>query len=270
MLAVLTQTASVKVYGVELSVLFTNSMFKATSWVLAGSQVILFWSGCAATYRLWTGRNWPDLCPRPIQVISWFSAQVCLVMAIYLLAGLDPSSVQDQVEALRTDQWTAMVIFAAVPAIYEEVIFRGAFQRAFAVATGSVLVAAIAQSMLFVLGHLPQLSSPMAIAYFFFSGLWYSVLRIHTKTLWSSIGAHFGLNMVALGVHGGVAGSNAVDGYAGAANAFFGIAAVAFAILTLMMSVIMIRRTRESNVAGTDRRDQIGQTRIESGVEVVR
>lgn len=246
-LAVVTQTMSVRVYGIELSVFSANNLFKAPSWVLAGGQVILFWGGCAATYRLWSGRNWPDLIPRPAQFMYWFTVQVCVVLSLWLIAGLDFSSIQDQVTALRTDQWTAIVCAATLYVIHEEVLFRGFFQHAFAVATASVLLAAIAQSMLFASAHLWPLPPLAVVAYFFFMSLWYSIVRIYSKTLWSSIGAHFGHNLVGFGVQGGLAGSYAVDGYPGAVGKFFGIATFAFAALTLLMLLVMNRRMRESN-----------------------
>ena len=247
-LAVATQTFSVKVNGIELSFFSANNIFTAPFWVLSGCRVILFWGGCAVTYRMWTGRNWPDFVPRPAQFMFWFTAQVCVVLALWLLAGLDFSSIQDQVEALRADQWTAIAFVSILFAIHEEVLFRGVFQYALVAATASVLAATLVQSLLFALAHLSSpLPSLAVVAYFLFGGLWYSIIRIYTTTLWSSIGAHFGHNLVAFGIQGGIAGSYAVDGYPGAVSKFFGIAAFVFFALTLLMLLVLIWRKRGSN-----------------------
>lgn len=252
-LVVFTQTYAIKVNGIELSVFSSNAIFTAPTWVLFCGRVILFWAGCAVTFRLWTGRNWPDFIPKPAQFMYWFTAQICVVLALWLIAGLDFSRIQDQVDALRPDQWIAIVFVAILSAIHEEVLYRGVFQHAFASATTSTLTAAIIQSTLFALMHLSSpLPPPTVVAYFLFIGLWYSIVRIYTKTLWSSIGAHFGHNLVAFGVQGGLAGSYAVDGYPGAVDKFFGIATVAFATLTLVMSLVVIRRNRKSIVPRTD------------------
>ncbi|MBI3525117.1 MAG: CPBP family intramembrane metalloprotease [Betaproteobacteria bacterium] len=240
----------VHIYGFELSVFSPNSKFAVSApiWVLAGSKVILFWSGCAVTYRLWTGRNWPDFAPRYVQFTYWFAVQTCVLLAIFWIAGLDFSSILDQVTALRADQWTAMAFFAALAAIHEEVLFRGVLQRAFTVVTASVFVAAFAQTALFSMAHLSVPLPPLAIvAYYFATGLWYSVVRNYTATLWSSVGAHFGHDLAALVVQGGLAGSYAVDGYPEAAGGIFGVATFAFAALTLIMFLMVIRRKHETN-----------------------
>ncbi|WP_410772460.1 CPBP family intramembrane glutamic endopeptidase [Fontibacillus sp. BL9] len=82
-------------------------------------------------------------------------------------------------------------------AFTEEVIFRG-FVFSNLLRKSSTAPAVIGSMILFILFHLPKWESLMTSPYLFHlaaSGMVFTLINIKSKTLWHSIGLHWGWNM---------------------------------------------------------------------------
>lgn len=151
--------------------------WKITALGMAIMIVTIFLAGSLATLN--------EMLPVSAELVSYFK-------------GLEQSYMK-QVEVMSQmkgipDLLTTLVVMAAVPAIFEEVFFRGGFQNMMHRSTGNLWVSVIVTSILFSAIHFSF--------YGFFArtalGLVLGLLYAYSKNLWMPVIAHFLNNAIAV------------------------------------------------------------------------
>lgn len=157
-------------FGVKLN-------WKTTALGMAIMIVTIFLAGSLATLN--------EMLPASAELTSYFK-------------GLEQSYMK-QVEVMSQmngihDLLITLVVMAAVPAIFEEVFFRGGFQNMMHRSTGNLWVSVIITSILFSAIHFSF--------YGFFArtalGIVLGLLYAYSKNLWMPVIAHFLNNAIAV------------------------------------------------------------------------
>jgi membrane protease YdiL (CAAX protease family) len=148
-------------------------------------------------YMLITRQKFSDILP--LNPMGWKNAAYILLMTFLLgpvtallsaLTSLFYPNAAEQITSMFTLENLPAAVFAAavLPALAEEICFRGAALNA---SKGmSVITAAVINGILFGLMHM----NPQQIPYATFLGIVFSLYVIHTRSIFSSMLAHFLVN----------------------------------------------------------------------------
>lgn len=90
--------------------------------------------------------------------------------------------------------WREYVVFAMVPALFEELFMRGVLQGYLVRVLKSVQWGIVVTSLLFALLHF----SVVNLLPIFLLSIWLGVLRYHTRSLWWGVAVHLLNNILAL------------------------------------------------------------------------
>ncbi|NDJ86096.1 MAG: CPBP family intramembrane metalloprotease [Chloroflexi bacterium] len=148
---------------------------------------------------------------RPLWIV-WLMAlaTIILIDALALVAGKPASNLPiglDRIDSAAWETWfLALILFAGVRPITEELIFRGILYPALARWLDNNLLAALATAALFTIFYLLQVLNAdlgwttiyWGFIYPLTLGLTASLARAHTKSTWAAVGSHvmFGLFLV--------------------------------------------------------------------------
>jgi len=170
---------------------------ESSSFLLLFVSELIFIFPALPLYMLITKQSLKDILP--LKPLGWKNVSYILVMTVLLepvtwllsaITSLLYPNAAMEISAMfsRENLLMALIAIALIPAFVEEICFRGALINA---SKGmSIMSAAIINGVLFGLIHM----NPQQIPYAIFLGIIFSLYVIYTKSVFSSILAHFFIN----------------------------------------------------------------------------
>jgi len=164
-------------------------------WVMALVQL----SGLLLPLFLWLiitkdsfKRNMPN---KPLGVTNFVLLVIMsflMIPAVMLISAISSLFVTNDVAVLLQSLnaqpwWLMMLVFAVVPGVVEELVFRGYIQSN---TRGCIAKVAILNGFLFAIMHL----NPHQFVYTFVLGVIFAYMVYHTKSIWAGIIPHFLIN----------------------------------------------------------------------------